>query len=115
MEIPGFDKEMIDAAVYTRAFSSASELSMLGENRLTTDYQKVADELKVKINKEWWNETVRSFADFRGTVAEAKLILQGALIRADTLKKPWVIAELKKTEKQLSKYTATQQIPLVIP
>jgi hypothetical protein len=36
------------------------------------------------------------------------------MIRADTLRKPWVIAELKETEKQLSKYTATQQIPHVI-
>jgi hypothetical protein len=116
MEIPGLDKEMIDVAVYTQqAFSSAAELAMaLGENKLATDYQKLADELKVKINKEWWNETVRSFGDFRGTVVEAKPILKGAIIRADTLKKPWVIAELKETEKQLSKYTAVQQIPHVI-
>jgi len=116
MEIPGLDKEMIDVAVYTQqAFSSAAELAMaLEENKLATDYQKVADELKVKINKEWWNEIVQSFGDFRGTVAEAKPILQGAIIRADTLMKPWVIAELKKTEKQLYKYTATQQIPHVI-
>jgi glycogen debranching enzyme len=116
MEIPGLDKEMIDVAVYTQqAFSSAAELAVaLGENKLATDYQKLADELKVKINKEWWNETVRSFGDFRGTVAEAKPILKGAIIRADTLRKPWVIAELKETEKQLSKYTAIQQIPHVI-
>jgi glycogen debranching enzyme len=116
MEIPGLDKEMIDVAVYKQqAFSSAAELAMaLGEDKLATDYQKLADELKVKINKEWWNETVRSFGDFRGTVAEAKPILKSAMIRADTLRKPWVIAELKETEKQLSKYTATQQIPHVI-
>jgi glycogen debranching enzyme len=116
MEIPGLDKEMIDVAVYTQqAFSSAAELAMaLGENKLTIEYQKLADELKVKINKEWWNETVRSFGDFRGTVAEAIPILKGALIRADTLGKPWAIAALKETEKQLSKYTAVQQIPHVI-
>jgi glycogen debranching enzyme len=116
MEIPGLDKEMIDVAVYTQqAFSSAAELAMaLGEGRLATDYQRLADELKVKINKEWWNETAKSFGDFRGTVAEAKPILKGAIIRADTLKKPLIIAELKETEKQLSKYTAIQQIPFVI-
>jgi glycogen debranching enzyme len=116
MEIPGLDKEMIDVAVYTQqAFSSAAELAMaLGENKLATDYQKFADKLKVKINKEWWNETVRSFGDFRGTVAEAKPILKGAMIRADTLKKPWVIAELKETEKQFSNHSAIQQIPFVI-
>ena len=116
MEIPGLDKEMIDVAVYTQqAFSSAAELAMaLGEDKLATDYQKLAHTLKVKINKEWWNESVRSFGDFRGTVAEAKPILKGAIIRADTLKKPLVIAELKETEKQLSKYTAIQKIPFVI-
>jgi hypothetical protein len=116
MEIPGLDKEMIDVAVYTQqAFSSAAELAeALGEKKLATDYQKLADELKVKINKEWWNETARSYGDFRGTVAEAKPILKGALIRADTLRKPWVIAELKETDKQLGKYTAIQQIPHVI-
>ncbi len=116
MEIPGLDKEMIDVAVYTQqAFSSAAELAMaLGENKLATDYQKMANELKAKINKEWWNKTARSFGDFRGTVAEAKAILKGAIIRADTLKKPWVVAELKETEKQLDKYTASQQVPHVI-
>jgi hypothetical protein len=116
MEIPGLDKEMIDVAIYTQqAFSSAAELAMaLGENKLATDYQKLADELKVKINKEWWNETARSFGDFRSTVAEAKPIIKGAIIRADTLGKQWIIAELKETEKQLSKYTAIQQIPHVI-
>jgi hypothetical protein len=116
MEIPGLDKEMIDVAVYTQqAFSSAAELAMaLGKDKLATDYQKLAHTLKVKINKEWWNESVRSFGDFRGTVAEAKPILKGAIIRADTLKKPLVIAELKETEKQLSKYTAIQKIPFVI-
>lgn len=116
MEIPGLDKEMIDVAVYTQqAFSSAAELAVaVGEKKLAADYQTLADELKVKINKEWWNETARSYGDFRGTVAEAKPILKGAIIRADTLKKPWVIAELKETEKQLDKYTAIQQMPHVI-
>jgi glycogen debranching enzyme len=116
MEIPGLDKEMIDVAVYTQqAFSSAAELAMaVGENKLATNYQKLADKLKVKINKEWWNETLRSFGDFRGTVAEAKPILKGAIIRADTLRKPWFIAELKETEKQISKHSAIQQIPFVI-
>ena len=116
MEIPGLDKEMIDVAVYTQqALSSASELAIvMGDNKLATDYQKSADDLKEKINKEWWNDSARSFGDFRGTVAEAKPILKGAMIRADTLKKPWVVADLKETEKQLGKYPANQQIPHVI-
>ena len=116
MEIPGLNKEMIDVAVYTQqAFSSASELAIaVGENKLATDYQKSADELKVKINKDWWNESVGSFGDFRGTAADAKPILKGAIIRADTLKKTSVVAELTETENQLSNYPADQQIPFVI-
>ena len=86
----------------------------MGEEKLASDYQKLASNLKVKLNKEWWNDTVKSFGDFRGTVAEAKPILKGAIIRADTLKKPWVVAELKETEKQLGRYPAKQQIPFVI-
>jgi glycogen debranching enzyme len=116
MEIPGLDKEMIDVAAYTQqALSSAAEIAKaLGENKLASDYQKLADDLRAKINKEWWNDTARSFGDFRGTVAEAKPILKGAIIRADTLKKPWIVAELKETEKQLGKYQAGEQIPLII-
>jgi len=116
MEIPGLDKEMIDVAAYTQqAFSSAAELAIvLGDNKSATDYKKSADNLKVKINKEWWNETVRSFGDFRGTSADAKPILKGAIIRADTLKKPSVVAELMETEKQLGNYPADKQIPYVI-
>jgi glycogen debranching enzyme len=116
MEIPGLDKEMIDVAAYTQqALSSAAELALAtGDNDSATRYRKSADELKAKINKEWWNESVGSYGDFRGTVAEAKPILKGAIIRADTLKKPGVVAELKETEKQLEKYPAEQQTPYVI-
>jgi glycogen debranching enzyme len=116
MEIPGLDKEMIDVAAYTQqAYSSAAEIAMaLGDNEMAADYQKSANELKIKINREWWNETDGSFGDFRGTVAEAKPILKGAIIRADTLKKPWVVAELKETLKLLDKYPTDEQIPYVI-
>ena len=116
MEIPGLDTEMIDVAVYTQqALAAASELaSALGEHKTAADYQKLANNLKLRINKEWWNEADRSFGDFRGTVAEAKPILRGALIRADTLGKPWAVAELKQTERHFQKYKSGQQIPHVI-
>jgi len=116
MEIPGLNKEMIDVAAYTQqAFSSAAELAVaIGDNKSATDYKKSAEELKVKINKEWWNETVGSFGDFRGTSADAKPILKGAIIRADTLKKTSVVAELKEIEKQLVNSQGDRQIPYVI-
>jgi hypothetical protein len=68
----------------------------------------------VKINKDWWNKSAGSFGDFRGTVAEAKPILEAASIRADTMRKPLAVAELKETEKQMGKYTSGQRYPFVI-
>lgn len=116
MEIPGLDTEMVDVAVYTQqALASAATLaSIAGDSLLAKQYQKSADELKTKINNEWWNAQDQSFGDFRGTVAEAKPILAAALVRADTLGKPWAVAELKATQKNLSRYGASQHVPFVV-
>ena len=118
MEIPGLESEleMIDVAVYTQqALTSAAELARaVGEKAAADEYQKLADELKTKINKEWWQPNENSFGDFRGTVAEAKPILDAALIRSDTLGKTWAVTELKNTQKQLKKYPANQILPHVI-
>jgi len=116
MEIPGLDTEMVDVAVYTQqALASAATLaSIVGDSVLAEQYQKSADELKVKINNEWWNEQDQSFGDFRGTVAEAKPILAAALIRADTLGKPWAVVELKATQKNLNRYSTSQHVPFVV-
>jgi glycogen debranching enzyme len=116
MEIPGLDTEMIDVASYTQqALACAAELALaLGDQTSATSYQKSADDLRQRINTEWWQEHDKSFADFRGTIAEAKPVLQAALIRADTLKKPWAVAELRETKKQLEKYPKGKQVPHVI-
>jgi glycogen debranching enzyme len=116
MEIPGLDTEMIDVASYTQqALASAAELAIaLGDETSAAHYQRSADELKRRINTEWWQQHDKSFGDFRGTVAEAKLVLQAALIRADTLKKPWAVAELEQTKNQLEKYPKGKEMPHVI-
>ena len=118
MEIPGLESEleMIDVAVYTQqALASIAELARaVGENTAANDYQKLADELKIKINKEWWQSNENSFGDFRGTVEEATPILEAALIRSDTLGKSWAVAELKETQKKMKKYPANQRVPHVI-
>ncbi|MEX2233883.1 MAG: glycogen debranching protein [Cyclobacteriaceae bacterium] len=116
MEIPGLDTEMIDVAVYTQqALEAAAEIARtLGEMEIAADYQKRAQALKLKINKEWWNPQDQSFGDFRGTVAEAKPIVEAALIRADTLNKPWAVDELKETKKNLRRYPSDQHVPHVV-
>jgi glycogen debranching enzyme len=116
MEIRGLDTEMIDVAVYTQqALSGAAVMAKAaGEDSIAGVYQKQADALKLKINKDWWNKSAGSFGDFRGTVAEAKPILEAALIRADTMRKPLAVAELKETENHISKYAPGQRFPFVI-
>lgn len=116
MEIHGLDKEMIDVVVYTQqALEAAAELARaVGEETTASAYQQGAANLKEKINREWWNSRENSFGDFRGTVAEAEPVLRAALVRADTLGKPWAVAELKELEKRLQAYRADQQVPHVI-
>jgi hypothetical protein len=116
MEIHGLDTEMIDVAVYTQqALASAGELARaLGFKDKAQTYLALADKLRRRINEEWWNPHEGSFGDFRGTVAEALPIINSAMIRADTLKKPWAVVELEETKKQLKNYTSRQHIPHVV-
>lgn len=116
MEIPGLDSEMIDVAVYTQqALASAAEMArILGDTKTAVDYKQHADALKIKINKDWWNAQDQSFGDFRGTVAEAMPILEAALVRADTLGKPWAVEELNATKRKMKKYGKDQHVPHVV-
>ena len=112
MEIPGLESEleMIDVAVYTQqALASAAALALaVGEKSTATDYQLLAEELRVKINKDWWQPDENSFGDFRGTVVEATPILDAALIRSDTLGKTWSVDGIKKHTKQNEKVCQEQ-------
>ena len=99
MEIHGLDSEMIDVAAYTqRAFADASKIArVLGDQDLTDAYQNTADGLKQKINEEFWSEDFGSYADFIGTDEQALHLIEDAIVRADTLDKPWAVAELEST------------------
>ncbi|MEQ1587714.1 MAG: glycogen debranching protein [Cyclobacteriaceae bacterium] len=116
MEIPGLDSEMIDVAIYTQqALGAAAEMAhVLGDSIAASGYQQQADALKIKINKEWWNAQDQSFGDFRGTVGEAMPILEAALVRADTLGKPWAVAELNATKKKMKRYGPGQHVPHIV-
>ncbi|MCW5912586.1 MAG: glycogen debranching protein [Cyclobacteriaceae bacterium] len=116
MEIHGLDTEMIDVVAYTQQalVNAAVMAGWVGEKQLAADYQKQAEALKIKINTEWWNEEEQSFGDFRGTVAEAKPIVAAALVRADTLGKPWAAKELKATEQKMNAYPSGKHFPFVV-
>jgi len=116
MEIHGMDSEMIDVAVYTqRAFEDASKIALeLGENELSTKYSNLANELKTKINAEFWSEEFNSYADFIGTDAQALKLIGDAIVRADTLNKPWAVEELKQTERSILSHPSKELKPFVL-
>jgi glycogen debranching enzyme len=116
MEIHGLDSEMIDVAVYTqRAFADAAKMAIeLKEDSLALDYSKIANTLKDKINLEFWSEEFNSYADFIGTDEQALHLIEDAIIRADTLNKPWAIEELKDTKKSIIENPSETLRPFVL-
>lgn len=116
MEIHGMDSEMIDVAVYTqRAFADASKIAMeLGEPAMAKSYGEMAMVLKEKINKEFWSDTFNSYADFIGTDKQALRLINEAIVRADTLNKPWAVEELKKTKASILKNPSNATRPFVL-
>jgi glycogen debranching enzyme len=100
MEIHGLNSEMIDVAAYTqKAFADAAAMATeMGDKTLANKYQQTANQLKQKINADFWVAESQSYADFIGTKEQTLHLIKDAIVRADTLKKPWAIAELKATE-----------------
>ncbi len=116
MEIHGLDSEMIDVAAYTqRAFADAAKMAaVLGEEKQASDYEELAIALKDKINEEFWSEEFNSFADFIGTDEQALHLIDDAIIRADTLNKPWAVEELKQTAKKIRENPSSDPRPFVL-
>jgi glycogen debranching enzyme len=116
MEIHGLDSEMIDVAVYTqRAFSDAALMAKeLGDEILAASYQDTADTLRARINSEFWSDEFNSYADFIGTDQQALHLIEDAIIRADTLNKPWAVAELEATKKAIVNSPSTTPRPFVL-
>lgn len=116
MEIHGLESEMIDVAVYSqKAFSDAAKMAeILGKKDLSKSYQQTADALAIKINSDFWVEEFGSYADFIGTTENALHLIDGAIIRADTLNKPWAVAELEATKAKLSTLPIDQKQGFVL-
>lgn len=116
MEIHGLDSEMIDVAVYSqKAFDDASQMAtILGKDKLAKNYAAIAKELKARINSEFWSEDFGSYADFIGTDEQALRLIDDAIVRADTLGKPWSITELKKTKQFIVNHPSDKARPFVL-
>jgi glycogen debranching enzyme len=100
MEIHGLDSEMIDVAAYSqKAFADAAEMAAeMGDAAAARQYRQAAARLAQKINTDFWVPGSGSYADFIGTPRQALRLIDDAIVRADTLKKPWAVAELKETK-----------------
>ncbi|NND63979.1 MAG: glycogen debranching protein, partial [Flavobacteriaceae bacterium] len=116
MEIHGLDSEMIDVAAYTqKAFQDASEIaSALGYRGKAIAYSETAHEMAMLINEQFWSEEFNSYADFIGTDEQALHLIEDAIVRADTLGKPWAVEELKETKAAILANPATKPRPFVL-
>ncbi|MCB0707109.1 MAG: hypothetical protein KDC34_17455 [Saprospiraceae bacterium] len=116
MEIHGLDSEMIDVAVYTqKAFSDAAQMADLLDNKeLAAIYSNNADQIRRLINTDFWVPGQNSYADFIGTTAQALHLIEDAIVRADTLNKPWAVAELKALRAEVQTYPEDQKAGYVV-
>lgn len=116
MEIHGLDSEMIDVAAYTqRAFRDAALIAAeLEQSELHKEYAEIARELKDKINQNFWSEAFGSYADFIGTDAQTLQLIDDAIVRADTLNKPWAIEEMEETKKFIRANPSEKARPFVL-
>ncbi|HAX16458.1 MAG TPA: glycogen debranching protein [Leeuwenhoekiella sp.] len=116
MEIHGLDSEMIDVASYTqRALVDAAKIAeVLKDTAAAENYKAKAAVLKEQINTQFWSETFNSYADFIGTDAQALHLIEDAIVRADTLEKPWAVKELKETRVYIKNNPSTVTRPFVL-
>lgn len=116
MEIHGLESEMIDVAAYTyKAFMDAAEMaSILGDPTQAKDYRMKANQLAEIINSDFWVEEFDSYADFIGTAQQAEHLIEGAIIRADTLDKPWAVEELKATQRKVKSFDPNKKQGFVL-
>jgi glycogen debranching enzyme len=116
MEIQGLHSEMIDVACYTqKALEDAAEMAkILGETKQANTYAAQAKRLKIQINERFWNEEFGSFADFLSKDVEAINLIKQAIVRADTLQKPWAVTELKQTQTYIETHPSNQARPFVV-
>ncbi|MEM8893921.1 MAG: glycogen debranching protein, partial [Bacteroidota bacterium] len=116
MEIHGLHSEMIDVVVYTQqAFEAADKMAKeLDDDEARNIYRDKAAELKAKINSDWWVEADNSYADFQSSKEEAIELIEAAIVRSDTIDKPWAIEELEARLESLSDQTIEGTAPFVV-
>ncbi|WMN12343.1 glycogen debranching protein [Marivirga salinae] len=116
MEIHGLDSEMIDVVSYQYEMylAAANFAKVQNENVLADEYRVKAENLKMKINTDWWVPEFNSFADFRSDKLQAIRLTENAIIRADSIEKPWSVEELRNTLETIQNQEITGASPFVV-
>ncbi|MBX2827167.1 MAG: glycogen debranching protein [Flavobacteriaceae bacterium] len=116
MEVHGMDSEMIDVAAYTqKAFADAAKIAAeLGKDGLSQGFAYIAEDIKKNINEKFWSEEFNSYADFIGSDDQALHLIEDAIVRADTLGKPWAVEELKQTREAILANPSSESRPFVM-
>ena len=102
MEIHGMNGEMIDVAAYTVQGWEAlyhAAVAMKDTNHTDEWAGKKAKALKMYINGKYWVAEADAYADVRGTKTQVLELIDGAIVRAEGLNKPWAVEELETTKK----------------
>jgi len=81
MEVSGLNAELIDVAVYTqKALEAAARIAeVMNDTDAKDRYQKLAADLKDKINQKFWIERDGTYADFYGSRSQAVSAVEGAI------------------------------------
>jgi glycogen debranching enzyme len=80
MEVSGLNAELIDVAVYTQQAlkATAHVAGILNDPGAAERYRRLASQLEMKINQNFWAEDEGSYADFYGSKAQAISAAEGA-------------------------------------
>lgn len=116
MEIHGLDSEMIDVASYAqKGLEDGARIARkLGKTALASEYEAKAQELKTKINADFWVDDFNSFGDFIANDPQTLRLIEDAIVRADTLNKPWAVKELEQTKAYLLANPSSDERPFVL-
>jgi hypothetical protein len=105
VEIEGLNDEMLDVACHTQAFLiNMSQMARLfGDNELSSMYQDKANQLKKKINADWWDAENHCYFDFISSKDKALQIIDMALNkRVQSGRNEWAGNYLKKLKQSIT-------------
>ena len=106
VEIKGLNDEMLDVAVHTQTFLDvmSQAAAVLNEPDLSKDFASKAEQLKEKINEDWWSPSEKRFADFISDQQKAVQLIDMALQeRVIPNRNEWARKELTALKERILK------------